>query len=117
MRYVASPARWLRRSPWVNITSLILPSSISASPTVVWAPRSQPGCFRLADSDPNANISQVVLTSADGDAYLSKPSRSADLLRGLKIVAEIVATGKALPPFPQGLQVLQPATAPPAVAA
>jgi CheY-like chemotaxis protein len=63
------------------------------------------------------NISQVVLTSADGDACLSKPYRSADLLRSLEIVAEIVATGRALPPFPQGFQVLQPATAPPAVAA
>jgi CheY-like chemotaxis protein len=56
------------------------------------------------------NISQVVLTTADGDACLSKPYRSADLLRGLEIVAEIVATGK-------GFQVLRPATAPPAVAA
>jgi CheY-like chemotaxis protein len=63
------------------------------------------------------NISQVVLTTADGDACLSKPYRAADLLRGLEIVAEIVATGKALPPFPQGFQVLHPATAPPAVAA
>jgi CheY-like chemotaxis protein len=64
------------------------------------------------------NISQVVLTTADGDASLSKPYRSADLLRSLEIVAEIVATGKALPPFPKGFQVLRPAaTAPPAVAA
>jgi DNA-binding response OmpR family regulator len=50
------------------------------------------------------NISQVVLTTADGDASLSKPYRSADLLRSLEIVAEIVATGKALPPFPKGLR-------------
>jgi DNA-binding response OmpR family regulator len=64
------------------------------------------------------NISQVVLTTADGDACLSKPYSSADLLRGLEIVAQIVATGKALPPFPQGFQILHPAvTAPPAVAA
>jgi hypothetical protein len=63
------------------------------------------------------NISQVVLTTADGDACLSKPYRSADLLRGLEIVEEIVATGKALPPFPQGFRVLSAATVPPAVAA
>jgi len=63
------------------------------------------------------NISQVVLTTADGDACLSKPYRSADLLRGLEIVEEIVATGNALPPFPQGFQVLSAATVPPAVAA
>jgi DNA-binding response OmpR family regulator len=65
-----------------------------------------------------ANTSQVVLTTVDGDASLSKPYRFADLLRSLEIVAEIVATGKALPPFPKGFQVLPPqVTAPPAVAA
>ena len=63
------------------------------------------------------NISQVVLTTADGDACISKPYRTIDLLRGLEIVAEIVATGTALPPFPRGFRVLHPATAPPAVAA
>jgi CheY-like chemotaxis protein len=64
------------------------------------------------------NISQVVLTTSDGDACLSKRYSSADLLRGLEIVAEIVATGNALPPFPKGFQVLRPAaTVPPAVAA
>jgi CheY-like chemotaxis protein len=55
------------------------------------------------------NISQVVLTIADGDAVLSKPYSSADLLRGLEIVAEIVATSKALPPFPRGFHVLRAA--------
>jgi CheY-like chemotaxis protein len=64
------------------------------------------------------NISQVVLTTSDGDACLSKPYSSADLLRSLEVVAEIVATGTALPPFPKGFQILHPAaTAPPAVAA
>ena len=55
------------------------------------------------------NISQVALTH--GDACLAKPYRSVDLIRGLEIVAEIVATGKAQPPFPQGFKVLhrQPA--------
>jgi CheY-like chemotaxis protein len=63
------------------------------------------------------NVSQVVLTTADGDACLSKPYSSAGLVRGLEIVRELVATGKALPPFPEGFQILHPATAPPAVAA
>jgi CheY-like chemotaxis protein len=64
------------------------------------------------------NISQVVLTTADGDASLSKPYRSIDLLRSLEIVAQIVASGTASPPFPKGFQVLRPAaTVPPAVAA
>jgi DNA-binding response OmpR family regulator len=52
------------------------------------------------------NQSQVFLTSAHGDACLLKPYRSADLLRGLEIVADIVGTGKASPPFPRGFHVL-----------
>jgi DNA-binding response OmpR family regulator len=50
------------------------------------------------------NISQVAMT--DGDACLAKPYRSSDLLRGLEIVSDIVATGIASPPFPHGFQVL-----------
>ena len=56
------------------------------------------------------NMSQVALT--DGDACLAKPYRSGDLLRGLEIVAGIVATGEAEGPFPQGFQLLQPAARP-----
>lgn len=56
------------------------------------------------------NMSQVALTN--GDACLAKPYRSVDLLRGLEIVAGIVATGQAQPPFPQGFQLLQPAAGP-----
>lgn len=52
------------------------------------------------------NMSQVVLTAAAGDACLSKPYRDVDLLRSLEIVAEMVATGTASPPFPRGFQVL-----------
>ena len=53
------------------------------------------------------NMSQVALIHGDG--CLAKPYRSVDLLRSLAIVAEIVATGNARPPFPQGFQVLHPA--------
>lgn len=56
------------------------------------------------------NMSQDALTH--GDACLAKPYRSVDLLRGLEIVAGIVASGKAQPPFPQGFQVLRPQPAP-----
>ena len=59
------------------------------------------------------NMSQLALTSADGDACLAKPYRSTDLLRGLEIVAGIVATGNAQAPFPNGFQLLHPATAEP----
>ena len=54
----------------------------------------------------SGNISHVMLTAADGDACLAKPYRYADLLRSLQIVADIVATGTASPPFPHGFQVL-----------
>jgi CheY-like chemotaxis protein len=54
------------------------------------------------------NISQVVLSLADGHACLSKPYRAADLLRSLEIVTEIVDSGAAFPPFPRGLQILHP---------
>jgi DNA-binding response OmpR family regulator len=59
------------------------------------------------------NMSQVALTN--GDACLAKPYRSADLLRGLEIVAAIVATGKAQPPFPRGFRLLREAAAAQAV--
>ena len=61
------------------------------------------------------NMSQVALTTANGDACLSKPYSSTDLLRGLQIVAEIVANGNASSSFPKGFQVLRPAS--PVVAA
>lgn len=59
------------------------------------------------------SISQVILTDIDGAASLSKPYRTADLLRSLEIVTEIVTTGTASPPFPRGFQVLHPATGAP----
>ncbi len=52
------------------------------------------------------NTSQVLLAAADGDACLTKPYRTEDLLRALDIVAGIVATGIASRPFPRGFQLL-----------
>jgi hypothetical protein len=59
-------------------------------------------------------MAQVVLTATDGHACLSKPYRSLDLLHGLKIVSEIVTTGKAEQPFPRGFQLLPPPASTPA---
>ncbi len=53
------------------------------------------------------NVENAAIRDADGDACLAKPYRTEDLLRGLKIVAEIAATGATAPPFPRGLQVLR----------
>jgi CheY-like chemotaxis protein len=64
------------------------------------------GLHRLGVLYATGNVATVMLTAADGHACLSKPYRSPDLLRSLEIVAEIVATGTASPPFPRGFQVL-----------
>jgi len=53
-----------------------------------------------------ATGNKLQLIGADGHAYITKPYRDLDLVRALEIVAEIVATGVASPPFPRGLQVL-----------
>jgi DNA-binding response OmpR family regulator len=53
---------------------------------------------------------QVMLLATSGDACLSKPYNCADLLRGLEVVTDIVASGAALPPFPDTLRVLAPST-------
>jgi CheY-like chemotaxis protein len=52
------------------------------------------------------NPAHVVMRNAEGEACLSKPYRADELLRGIEIVAEIVATGEAPPPFPRGFQML-----------
>jgi CheY-like chemotaxis protein len=54
------------------------------------------------------NASLLILTTSDGHACLTKPYRDVDLVRSLEIVAEVVATGKATPPFPRGLTLLPP---------
>ena len=55
-------------------------------------------------------VSYIKLTASDGRACLAKPYRPDELLRSLEIVAEIVSTGRASPPFPRGFQVLPSAT-------
>jgi len=56
------------------------------------------------------NRSQVALTAADGHACINKPYSAEDLLRGLQLVTQIVATGTAVPPFPLGFHILLPAS-------
>ena len=52
------------------------------------------------------NVSTVMLSATDGHACLAKPYRVEDMLRSLEIVAEMVSTGTASPPFPRGFHVL-----------
>lgn len=64
------------------------------------------GIGRLGVLYASGNISK--LRGTEGHASIAKPYRDIDLLRGLEIVAELVATGTASPPFPRGFQVLKP---------
>jgi len=57
----------------------------------------------------SGNTSELVLTATDGHACLTKPYRSADLLRALDLVKSLVATGTAIPPYPRGFRILPPA--------
>jgi CheY-like chemotaxis protein len=56
------------------------------------------------------NSANVMEQACEGDACIVKPYGSADLVRALEIVAEIVATGTASPPFPRGFELLPQAT-------
>jgi DNA-binding response OmpR family regulator len=56
------------------------------------------------------NTVSVMESAGEGDACIVKPYGQDDLVRALKIVAEIVATGTASPPFPRGFDVLPRAT-------
>ena len=56
------------------------------------------------------NVAHVRLTAVNGHACLAKRYVADDLLRGLKIVSDIVKTGTISLPFPRGFQVLASAT-------
>jgi DNA-binding response OmpR family regulator len=66
------------------------------------------GLAKLGVLYASGNVSHVMMSAANGHACLAKPYRSADLLRGLEIVIEMVASGTASKPFPRGFQVLRP---------
>jgi two-component system, response regulator PdtaR len=46
------------------------------------------------------------LTLADGEASISKPYRTEDVVRALVIVREMMTAGTATPPFPPGFRLL-----------
>ena len=56
------------------------------------------------------NAVNVMENAVEGDACIVKPYGLDDLVRALEIVAEIVATGTASPPFPRGFDLLPRAT-------
>ena len=65
------------------------------------------GIGRLGVLYASGNVSPHSLASAIGDACLVKPFGPNDLLRSLKIVSEIVATGSTQQPFPRGFKLLR----------
>src|ERR1700723_3725120 len=56
------------------------------------------------------NGTQISLTKADGDGWLSKPYRPGDVVRALKIVEQIAGTRVPPPPSPEGFHLLVEAT-------
>lgn len=59
----------------------------------------------------SGNLSQDELSTANGHACLFKPYLPSDLLRGLAIVTDLVATGKTSAPLPRGFQILTASSA------
>jgi DNA-binding response OmpR family regulator len=53
----------------------------------------------------SGNINHV-MRLAEGDACLAKPYPTADLLRALRIVEQIIGKGGVSPPFPRGFHLL-----------
>jgi len=54
----------------------------------------------------SGSIARHAMSNANGHACLAKPYRFVDLVRSLEIVTELVRTGKASQPFPDGFQAL-----------
>ncbi len=54
------------------------------------------------------NAGQIKLTNADGEACLGKPYRPVDVIRSLKLVEEILSSGKTSLAFPSGFSLLDP---------
>jgi two-component sensor histidine kinase/DNA-binding response OmpR family regulator len=54
----------------------------------------------------SGHAGQSNLTKVDGDAFISKPYRSEDIIRALEIVAQIAGNEEAPGPFPRGFTVL-----------
>ncbi len=52
------------------------------------------------------DIRNSTLTAADGEASISKPYRSADVVRALEVVREMMMSGTATPPFPTNFRLL-----------
>jgi two-component sensor histidine kinase/DNA-binding NarL/FixJ family response regulator len=57
------------------------------------------------------NENLVIAGDVEGEACLSKPYRSSDVIRALEIVEEIVSLGSASGPFPKGFHLLRRNTA------
>jgi ActR/RegA family two-component response regulator len=53
------------------------------------------------------NAGHTGLTAADGEACITKPYQAADIVRALRLVQEIVETGRTSKPFPRNFVLLR----------
>ena len=54
----------------------------------------------------SGHVGQIALTSGDGEALIVKPYRSDDVIRGLRIVEQIISSRNAPRHFPRGFSIL-----------
>ena len=66
-----------------------------------------PGRFGILYA--SGNIARGMLNAANGEACITKPYGASALLRGLEIVAELVAKGMTVGQFPRGFHLLEAA--------
>jgi CheY-like chemotaxis protein len=60
----------------------------------------------------NGKLGALGLSGADGHAFLGKPFSPADLLHALKIAEQMIRTGIAPEPYPDGFHVLESSPTP-----
>jgi DNA-binding response OmpR family regulator len=53
------------------------------------------------------NAGHIDLTASDGEAFITKPYQSVDIVRALRLVQEIAETGKTTKPFPRNFHLLR----------
>ena len=66
------------------------------------------GQFRLGVLYATGNPAHVLASRAPGHALITKPFRLSEIVRALKVIEQVLATGAPPQPLPEGLVLLQP---------
>jgi two-component sensor histidine kinase/ActR/RegA family two-component response regulator len=98
-----------RHKPDLAVLDMRLAAGGRGTDVAAWLKR-QGGPGILYATGNIRNIGPTTLTKDNGEACLGKPFRPEDLVRALKIVEQLVSTGEASRPFPEGFSVLEPST-------